>query len=212
MIEVEQRLAILGASGHGKVVADIAECCGWQHIDFFDDAWSDFDVNEHWEIIGDTAVLVQALSQYSGVIVAIGDNRIRAAKFELLLKANAQMISLIHPDTVISRYSSIGVGSVVMAGVVVNIDTTIAEGAILNTGCSIDHDCSLGCFVHVSPGARLAGNVSVGDESWIGIGATVRQSIAISSKVMVGAGAAVVNDLPSGVTALGVPAKITTCL
>ncbi len=83
---------------------------------------------------------------------------------------------------------------------------------ILNTSCSIDHDCSVGCFVHVSPGARLAGNVRVGDESWIGIGATVRQSIAISSKVMVGAGAAVVNDLPSGVTALGVPAKITTCL
>ncbi len=202
-----EKLAILGASGHGKVVADIAECCGWQQIDFFDDAWPDADVNVHWQVIGDTVALVQTLSQYSGVIVAIGDNRIRAAKFELLHKSHAPMISVIHPDTTISRYSSIGAGSVVMAGVVVNVDTTIAEGAILNTGCSIDHDCSLGSFVHISPGARLAGLVSVGDESWIGIGACVRQSTLIGAKVVVGAGAAVVSDLPDGVTALGIPAR-----
>ena len=201
-----EKLAILGASGHGKVVADIAECRGWQQIDFFDDAWPDVVVNGHWQVVGDTAALVQGLSQYSGVIVAIGDNRIRAAKFELLLKSQAPMISLIHPDTTISRYSSIGVGSVVMAGVVVNVDTIVAEGVILNTGCSIDHDCSVGCFVHISPGACLAGGVHVGDESWIGIGATVRQSVSIGKKVMVGAGAAVVCDLPDGVTALGVPA------
>lgn len=202
-----KKLAILGASGHGKVVADIAECCGWQHVDFFDDAWPAVDSNGHWQVIGDTAALIQELSQYSGVIVAIGNNRIRAAKFELLIKSQAPMISLIHPDAIISRYSSIGVGSVVMAGVVVNADTTIAEGAILNTGCSIDHDCSFGSCVHVSPGARLAGLVSVGDESWIGIGACVRQSTSIGARVIVGAGAAVVSDLPDGVTALGVPAR-----
>lgn len=202
-----KRLAILGASGHGKVVADIAECCGWQQIDFFDDAWSDVDVNDHWQVIGDTAALVQTLNQYSGVIVAIGNNQIRAAKFELLLKSHAPMISVIHPDATISRYSSIGAGSVVMAGVVVNIDTTVAEGVILNTGCSVDHDCSLGRFVHISPGAHLAGSVSVGEQSWIGIGASVRQSISIGSKVMIGAGAAVVSDLPDGVRAVGVPAR-----
>ena len=202
-----KKLAILGASGHGKVVADIAEHCGWQQIDFFDDAWLDADVNGHWPVIGDTAALVQVLSQYSGVIVAIGNNQIRAAKFEQLLKSQAPMISLIHPDTTISQYSSIGVGSVVMAGVVVNIDTNVAEGAILNTGCSIDHDCSLGHFVHISPGACLAGSVCVGDESWIGIGASVRQSVLIGAKVMVGAGAAVVSNLPDNVKAMGVPAR-----
>ena len=202
-----KRLAILGASGHGKVVADIAECCGWQQIDFFDDAWPDVGVNGHWQVIGDTAALVQVLSEYSGVIVAIGNNLIRAAKFELLHKCHAPMISLIHPDTTISRYSSIGAGSVVMAGVVVNIDTTVAEGVILNTGCSIDHDCYLGRFVHISPGACLAGSVHVGDESWIGIGASVRQSISIGTKVTVGAGAAVVSNLPDEVKAMGVPAR-----
>ncbi len=202
-----KRLAILGASGHGKVVADIAECCGWHQIDFYDDAWLDADVNEHWPVIGDTAVLVQALNQYSGVVVAIGDNGIRSAKFKQLLKSQAPVVSLIHPSAIISQYSSIGTGSVIMAGVVVNVDTIIAEGAILNTGCSIDHDCSLGCFVHISPGARLAGNVRVGDESWIGIGASVRQAVSIGVKVMVGAGAAVVSNLPDDVKAMGVPAR-----
>lgn len=202
-----KKLAILGASGHGKVVADIAECCGWNVIEFFDDAWPAIDSNGHWQVIGDTATLIQALSQYSGVIVAIGNNRVRATKLKLLFNSQAALVNLIHPDAIVSRYSSIGAGSVVMAGVIVNVDTTIGEGAILNTGCSIDHDCLLGSCVHVSPGAHLAGLVSVGDESWIGIGACVRQSTSIGARAIVGAGAAVVFDLPDGVTALGVPAR-----
>lgn len=201
------RLAILGASGHGKVVADIAECCGWCHIDFYDDAWPDVPLNDYWQVLGDTPSLVRRLNQYTGVIIAIGNNRIRAEKFELLMKLKAPIVSLIHPDSTVSRYTSIGAGSVIMAGVVVNVDTVIAEGVILNTCCSIDHDCSLGRFVHISPGAHLAGNVAVGDESWIGIGVSVRQSISIGTQVMVGGGAAVVSDLPDGVRAMGVPAR-----
>ncbi len=202
-----ERLAILGASGHGKVVADIAECCGWKHVDFFDDAWPDFSVNGSWQVVGNSEVLLEQLSGYDGVIVGIGNNEVRHQKLQLLAAMDVNLVSLIHPAAVISRYASVGAGSVIMAGVAVNVDVTMGCGVILNTGCSIDHDCVLGDSVHVSPGARLAGNVCIGDKSWVGIGAVVRQSVVIGENVMVGAGAAVVSDLPDGVTALGVPAK-----
>ncbi len=202
-----KRLAILGASGHGKVVADIAECCGWQQIDFFDDAWPGIEKNGGWQVVGDTEILLSQLLSYCGVIVGIGNNEIRHHKLQILVAAGANLVSLFHPSAIISRYTSIGAGSVVMAGVIVNADTVIDQGAILNTGCSIDHDCLLGSCVHISPGARLAGNVCIGDKSWVGIGAVVRQSTVIGVNVIVGAGAAVVSDLPDGVTALGVPAK-----
>ena len=78
----------------------------------------------------------------------------------------------------------------------------------LNTVCSIDHDDQLGGGVHVCPGARLAGEVQVGARSWIGIGACVIQQVRIGSDVTVGAGAVVVRDLPDGVTAVGVPARV----
>ncbi|MFZ3183191.1 MAG: acetyltransferase, partial [Pseudomonas sp.] len=187
-----KKLAILGASGHGKVVADTAECCGWYSIEFFDDAWPVRQDNGVWSIVGDTSSLLVRLAEYAGVIVAIGDNHIRQLKLAELQAAGAQLITLLHPAATVSRYAGIGVGSVVFAGVVVNADASVGLGAILNTGCSIDHDCVLGDAVHVSPGARLAGGVRVGDLSWIGIGASVRQRLLIGSRVVVGAGAAVV--------------------
>ena len=205
-----KRLAVLGASGHGKVVAEIAECCGWQQIEFFDDAWPGIRKNGVWQVVGDTNALLARLASYDGAVVAIGNNVIRHRKLQALKAAGAYLVSLIHPAATVSRYATVGFGSVVMAGVIVNAGASIGSGAILNTGCSVDHDCELGEAVHVSPGARLAGGVHVGDHSWIGIGASVRQGITIGARAVIGAGAAVVKDLSADVTAVGVPAKVVT--
>lgn len=203
-----KRLAILGASGHGKVVADTAECCGWQAIDFFDDAWPQVGSIGPWPVVGDTALLRSSLQSYSGVLVAIGNNYVRHRKLLELEKAGARLCCLVHPAATVSRYALLERGSVVFAGVVVNADAQIGLGAILNTGCSIDHDCMLGAGVHVSPGARLAGGVRVGDLSWIGIGASVRQLVQIGRQVTVGAGAVVVSDVADLLTVVGVPARV----
>ena len=204
-----RRLAILGASGHGKVIADIAELCGWQEVCFFDDAWPGVVSNGHWDVVGNSDKLQSRLNEFDGVVVGIGNNRVRATKIAWLNSIEAPLISLVHPSAVLSRYAKIGAGSVVMAGVVVNVGTFIGSGAILNTGCSVDHDCILGNSVHISPGARLAGDVKVGDCSWIGIGAVVKQVTILGEGVVVGAGAAVVMDVPDDVLVTGVPAKVT---
>lgn len=203
-----KRLAILGASGHGKVVADTAECCGWQSVVFFDDAWPGRQSNGAWTIAGDTAALLAQLGEFDGVVVAIGNNPIRQAKLNELMVAEACLATLIHPRATVSRYAEIESGSVVFAGVVVNANVRVGRGAILNSGCSIDHDCVLGDAVHISPGARLAGGVQVGQQSWVGIGASVRQLVRIGARAMVGAGAVVVGDVPDEVTVLGIPARI----
>lgn len=201
------RLAIFGASGHGKVLADIAELNGWEEVVFFDDAWPGRQYNGHWPIVGDTAALVAQLSLMDGAIVAIGCNTVRQKKLEQLSQAGALVITLVHPQAVISRHSSVGAGSVVMAGVVVNAGARIGTGAILNTGCSVDHDSLLGDYVHVSPGARLAGGVVIGDFSWVGMGACIRQMVHIGAHVMIGAGAVVVKPVADGMTAVGIPAR-----
>ena len=203
-----KRLAILGASGHGKVVADTAECCGWQSVQFFDDAFPTRKVNGVWDVAGDTALLLTQLDQFDGVIVAIGNNRIRQTRLMELQSQGARLATLLHPAATVSRYARIGAGSVVLSGAVVNTDACVGVGVILNTGCCTDHDCVLGDAVHVSPGACLAGGVQVGSQSWIGIGACVRQLVRIGEMVVVGAGAAVVADVPDGVTVAGVPARV----
>ena len=158
-------------------------------------------------MVGNSVRLLGQLSGFAGVVIAIGNNKIRAEKLSWLAEHSAPIVSLIHPSAVISRYASLGKGCVVMAGVIVNADTNIADGVILNTGSSVDHDCKIDACAHISPGARLAGGVQVGAQSWIGIGACVKQLISIGRQTVVGAGAVVVTDLPDGVTAVGVPAK-----
>lgn len=202
------RLAIVGAGGHGKVVADTAECCGWDVIEFFEDVLSGREMNGPWRIAGNTESLLKHLDDFDGVVVAIGNNSVRHSKLVELAGVGARLITLIHPRAVVSRHAAIEVGSVVFAGVVVNAGVCIGKGAILNTGCSIDHDCVLGEAVHISPGARLAGNISVGPMSWIGIGSCVRQSTRIGAHVIVGAGAAVVGDVADAQTVIGVPARV----
>ena len=203
-----RKLAILGASGHGKVVADCAELCGWESISFFDDAWPGKTRNGGWSIEGDTRLLMDRLAEFDGVLVAIGNNRIRETRLRALLEQGAPLPVLIHPSAVVSRYAEIGAGSVLFAGAVVNVDCRIGMGAIINTAASVDHDCLLGDAVHVSPGARLAGGVSVGDRSWVGIGVCVKQLVEIGRDVTLGAGAAVVSNIPDGCVAVGVPARI----
>ncbi|GGO85175.1 hypothetical protein GCM10011348_33120 [Marinobacterium nitratireducens] len=203
-----KRLAILGASGHGKVVADLAELLGWLQVTFFDDAWPEHRENGPWPIAGPTESLILSVGAFDGVVVAIGDNRIRLQKQQQLAQEGAKLTSLIHPQASVSRYSAIGLGSVVMAGAVINVDATLGEACIINTGATVDHDCRLGDGVHLSPGAHLAGGVGVGNESWIGIGASVRQLITIGEGAVVGAGAAVVKDVPPRRTVVGVPARL----
>jgi sugar O-acyltransferase (sialic acid O-acetyltransferase NeuD family) len=201
-------LAILGASGHGKVVADAALSTGiWQQVIFYDDAWPTKTKNGQSDVVGNTQTLLN-LQQKPEVVVAVGNNKTRLAKQNDLIVQGFTIATVVHSNTVISPSVKMGHGTVVMAGAVISADVSIGDACIINTNAVVEHDCMLGNAVHISPGACLAGAVIIGDGSWIGIGASVIQLKKLGINVMVGAGAAVVTDLPNGVTAVGVPARI----
>ncbi len=202
-----RRLALLGASGHGKVVADLAQLLGWQSVEFFDDAQLGMLVNGHWPVVGDTASLLAQLAHFDGVLVSIGHCATRWHKQQVLRAAGAKLVSLVHPQANISNFVSLGVGSVVMAGAVVNVDAVLGEACIINSGATVDHDCQLAHAVHISPGANLSGDVWVGACSWVGVGAAVRQGVHIGADVIVGAGAVVVKTVADGLTVTGCPAR-----
>lgn len=201
------RLALLGASGHGKVVADAALLSGWQSVDFFDDAWPKLERNGHWPVVGDSASLLARLAEFDGVLVSIGNCVVRWEKHQALQAAGARLATVVHPAATVSRHAALGAGTVVLAGAVVNVDAVVGPAGIVNTGATVDHDCRLGEAVHVCPGAHLSGDVHVGHCSWIGVGSAVKQGIVIGERVMVGAGAVVVSAIASGLTVVGNPAR-----
>jgi len=209
---LSQRLVLWGASGHGKVILDIARAMGvFDVISFIDDAGGE---SAH-EFCGcpalGSAAYLQSLhgstSATAQFLVSIGSNKARAACFQKALDHGLLPATLIHPCAVISESARLDVGTVVMARVVINPDARIGRNCIVNTAAVIEHDCHIGDHVHLSPGVLLAGGVTVGSHAHIGIGAVVLPGIEIGDFAVVGAGAVVVKSVPPGVVVAGVPAR-----
>ncbi len=190
------RLIIIGAGGHGRVVADAASVPA---------VFLDEDTSLEG-VIGKPNELSAVTSNNDGIVVAIGDNSTRLQ----MLGGIKQATTIVHESSVVGNAVTLGVGTVVLAGAIININAKIGVGCIVNTGATVDHDCQLADGVHISPGANLGGNVTVGKCSWIGIGACVKNGVTIGKNVIVGAGAAVVQDVSDNVTVVGVPAKERT--
>ena len=193
------RLIIVGASGHGKVIADIAIQVGYQEIVFLDDNETICEC-AGFPVIGKPSLLISELK--GDKIIAIGNPQIRQR-----LQAKTEVVTLIHPSAIIGRNVEIGAGTVIMPGAVINSETKIGRGCIINTCASVDHDCALDDFVYIAVGAHVAGTCTVGERTWIGAGATVSNNIKICKDCMVGAGAVVVNNILINGTYIGCPAK-----
>jgi sugar O-acyltransferase (sialic acid O-acetyltransferase NeuD family) len=198
---MSKKIVIIGASGHGKVIADIARKNGYEKIVFLDDNATIRSCGGY-PVIGKSS---DAQTMNTDMIVGIGNANIRKRIQEIL--DEKYLVTLIHPDAVVADDVVIGKGSVVMAGTVINPGTEIGKGCIINTCASVDHDCKIGDFVHVSVGSHLCGTVTVADETWIGAGATISNNVSICRKCMLGAGAVVVKNIEKKGTYIGVPAR-----
>ncbi|AZN38588.1 acetyltransferase [Paenibacillus albus] len=201
-----KNLLIIGASGHGKVVADIALKMGrWESISFLDDNENILQVMG-LEVIGKSSDVHQYVKD-NDVFIGIGNNAVRKRIHTDLESKHASIPTLVHPTAIIGERVEIEPGTVVMAGAIINCCTSIGKGCIINTGAIVEHDNQVEDFVHLSPGVRLAGTVRVGEGTWLGIGSIVINNITITSESIIGAGAVVVRDIMMAGTYVGVPAK-----
>ncbi len=188
---------LYGASGHGKVIKDILQARNMPFEGFIDD-------NPQIDSLCGAPVF-HSTENVDEVIVSIGVN---ATRKKIVEKLNCHYPIAIHPSAVCSDSVSIGEGTVVMAGVIINSESIIGKHCIVNTGASVDHECCLGDFVHISPHATLCGNVSVGEGSWIGAGSTIIQGVKVGRWCVIGAGSVVTKDIPDGYLAVGNRCKL----
>lgn len=203
---MKDNLLIIGASGHGKVIADIAlKMNKWKSIAFLDD---DENIKSSMgiDVIGKSDDVLKYIKDYD-IFVAIGNNTTRE-KLQVKLEAEGSSIPvLIHPNAVVGEQVKFGVGTAVMAGAIINCCTMIGKGCIINTGSTIDHDNFIEDYVHISPGVHTAGTVKIGKGTWLGVGSKVSNNLNITSGCKVGAGAVVVKDITEPGTYVGVPAR-----
>ena len=196
------RLIIIGAGGHGKVIADSALKNGYTEICFVDDNVTDYCMG--FPVIGKCADLEKLNDGKTDFIIGIGNNAVRK---QIAEKYNVNWVTVIHPSAQIAINVSVGRGTVIMAGAVINACAFIDEHCIINTGAVIEHDDVIDEYVHISPNVTLGGTVHIGRNSHIGIGATVINNIDICDDCMVGAGAVVVKNIAEKGIYIGIPAK-----
>lgn len=196
------KLVIIGAGGHGKVIADNAVKNGYSDICFLDDRAVGTCLG--FQIVGSSNDIPRFDDDETDFILGIGNNAVRKKISESF---DVNWVTLIHPSAIIGLGVTVEKGTVIMAGAVVNACSKIGKHCIINSGAVVEHDNVIGDYVHISPRAALGGTVSVGARSHVGIGATVKNNVDICDNCVIGAGAVVVKNICEGGTYVGVPAR-----
>jgi len=207
-----KKIVLLGAGGHCKVIIDIIRSN--KNYKIIGITNKDNGGNEICDIpiIGKDDLLKGCFdSGVENAFIALGgleDRGIRNKLFNMAKVLGYKIPALIHAKAIVSSHASIGEGTCVMPGVIINSGVCIGKNCIINSGAVIEHDCVIGNNTHISPNVSIAGGVKIGNDTHIGIGSTVIQNLSIGCNVTIGAGAVVIDNIKSGVVAVGIPAKI----
>ena len=196
---------IYGAGGHSQVIKEVLSLAGYEVSGTFDDRSSGY----HHKSVGVASGILENTNSFphkgDPVIIAIGNNCERAHIASLL---QSKFQSALHPTAIISPSATIGEGTVVFAGSIVQSNTTIGKHVIINTAASIDHDNTIGDCAHISPKAALCGHVEIGEGTHVGTGASIIPLVKVGKWCTIGAGSVVLKDVPDYCTVVGNPARI----
>ncbi|MDO5116073.1 MAG: acetyltransferase [Synergistaceae bacterium] len=203
-MDKKEKVFVIGAGDHAKVVLSTLEACGVECAGIYDD---------NPELWGKTLWCVPILGPVSDMpdtaetmaVIAIGSNEIRRSIHENF--KNVCWPVFVHPLGIVHSSVRIGEGSIIFAGCIIESDAEIGKQSIINSACFIGHDCKIGSFCHLAPKSMTGNNVSVGDGVFLGIGAIVKPYVKVSDDVMIGMGSAVLKNIEFPGTYVGVPAR-----
>ena len=203
----DNKIVLIGYSGHGLVVADSA-IESQMNLQYYTEK-NEMDVNPYaLEYLGfENESSFTSWNQPFDYILGIGDNAIRAKVAQLIQSKHKSLVTVIDSSATVSKHAHIGKGTYVGKRSIVNTMAHIGDYCILNSGSIIEHDCHISNGVHIAPGATLLGNVTVGEQSFVGAKAVIKENVTIGKNVIIGAGAVVLKDVPDHSKVAGNPAK-----
>lgn len=194
------KIILQGGGEHARVVLDCllsgeAEVCAL------------FDPKYNGELFGvpQRGAYDPSFEPGAKAIVAIGDNALRK---KVVANTRHSFANAIHGSAVLSVFSSIGVGNMILHRAVVQAQAKIGNHCIVNTGAQVDHDCVIHDYVHLGPGVILCGCVTIGEGTFVGAGAVVIPGRKVGAWATIGAGAVVLHDVPDYAVVVGNPATI----
>jgi sugar O-acyltransferase (sialic acid O-acetyltransferase NeuD family) len=198
---------LVGYSGHSYVVIESLQLMGLK-IEHYTDISENKSNPFNLKYLGnENDIEFSEWNSKNHFILALGDNSLRKKASDLINSKGCNCLKVIHPNSSISEYSSIGDGTFIARGVTINPFVKIGKNCIINTGASIDHECIIGDNVHIAPNAVLAGNVKIGTNTFVGANAVIKNGVKIGSNVVIGAGSVVIKNIDSNKTVVGNPSR-----
>ena len=205
-----KKLIVYGAGEFGSLIANVLS----YHDDLQIVAYGDDDPQKSADHIDGTPVFGQEdlldFAKQNNIklaITAIGNNTVRAEKFNLLKNTGFQMISIVHPQALIDTKVSYGDNVIIEMGTAIHTHSKIGNNVFLGGEALIGHHNTIGDHVLVGGNVSFGGSVVVEDYVSLGVGASIKPGIRLGKGSVIGVGAAVVKDVEPGTTVVGVPAK-----
>lgn len=207
------KIVVVGAGGQARIVYEILTYDRNVEVAAFLDNMV-HGSDEHImgiPVVGDHSVLPKLIENgVNGAVIAIGDNRIRAERFDEFGSMGLELVNAIHPTAYIAPSARLARGVTVAIGAIIGTGCRIGNNVIVNNGAIVDHENDIGDHVHIAPGCSLAGRVTVKNRTLVGIGSTVKEYVTIGQNVTIGAGSVVLEDIPDNAVAVGAPAKVVS--
>lgn len=207
----ERPVIVVGAGGHGQVVADALQASGRVVLGFVDRSIAPGIKVEGLPVLGgDEWLEIDGGYDLANGLGGTGEVLVRGLRRELQERLEAAGFSFVqvrHPTAVVATGAEIGAGVQLLARSVVQTGARVGAGAIVNTGAVVEHGCRVGAFSHCATGAILCGDVTVGSDAHVGAGAVIRQGVTLEGGVIVGAGAVVLGPGTGQGPLVGVPAR-----
>lgn len=203
----ENKVILIGYSGHGYVVSEAASIYGYLiigYVDKLEQSKNPFNL----EYLGfEGSKEFKGWNINAGFILGIGDNKLRCEIATKISQNNGKIFSVIHPEAKVASASQIGEGVFIARNASVNPLGKIGKYSIINTGAIVEHECIIEDGAHIAPGAVLAGNVKIGRMTFIGANAVVKQGVEIGENAIIGAGSVVLEDVLANKVVVGNPAR-----
>jgi acetyltransferase EpsM len=198
---------IVGAGAQGRITLDILRSAAPQdEFLYADDDESRVGQLDGVEVVARRTLRLQPKD--ARVIVAVGHNLVRLRLAAELAVAGWVFGNAVHPAAVVMPSATLGAGVTLCPGAILGSGARVGDHALINSGVVVEHDCVVEEGASISPGTRMGGRITVGRAAFIGTGVTLNPRVTVGAEAIVGAGAVVTRDVPPGMLAYGVPARM----